>query len=377
MLLFNRSFEKKLLEWKKFDIAPAGNTFKISGFEQYNYLVDLNLLVDPAWITCPLNDRSLFITSPFNVKIARPWRPPTTTITLDQFFETRVREYCQHNVKLNLCWSGGIDSTGVVVAFLKHCSNLSQLRIVYTNMSIIEHPEFFKFLETNFPQVEKFNIDQRNTALPALLDGIAITGDPCDEMLGCLDPDSDYCYDSSLLDQSWKSIVSTQTKDTKFIDFLEAWFNLSHRPIESILEARWWLFMQTHVQGGVFQNFLNLKNMFPNTSADVGFYDCYEFEDYIYHNTHLLRDFANHKEFLKSYIFAFDHNQDFQEHSRKVRSKQLIEINSKIQTVNDNDWVFLCDNYSVQKTKNLPLLSVKELSDTFGNSVDHYFNFNP
>jgi hypothetical protein len=374
MRLFNKHFQKTLLDWQQFETTSVSNTLKVNGFDAYNYLVDLNLLVDPNWITCPLNDRSQFITSPFKVDIARPWRPPVAEITLSQFFKNRVLNYCNHNVKLNLCWSGGIDSTAIVVAFLKHAPDLEQLRIVYSNTSIHEHADFLTFLNKNYPQIEKINIDIRSTALPIQLDGIAITGDPCDELTGCLDPDSAYRYDVNVLQQSWKTVVYDKTKDSMFVEFLENWFALAQKPIETIADARWWMFMQTHVQGGVFQNLIHLKNMFPETIADIGFYDCYDFEDYIYYHTHALSNFDHYKDFLKSYIFEFDQDRTYLDTARKVRSKYLTRTNIKSGLINDSDWLFILDNNTTLKTKNLPLLSVKELDNTFGSSINHFFN---
>lgn len=377
MLLFNKHFQKTLLEWQKFKTASISNTFKVSGFDSYNYLVDLNLLVDPDWITCPLNDRSQFITSPFNVTITRPWRPPAAEITLSQFFKNRVLDYCEHNVKINICWSGGIDSTAIVVAFLKHCTNLEQLRIVYSNSSIHEHADFLSFLDKNFPQIEKINIDVRNTALPMQLDGLTITGDPCDELTGCLDPGSAYCYDISALSQPWKTVVYNKTHDSKFVEFLENWFALAQKPIETMSDARWWMFMQTHAQGGVLQNLIHLKHMFPETTADVGFYDCYDFEDFIYYHTHVLSDFDHYKDFLKAYIFEFDQDHEYHNSAKKVRSKYLTLTNTKTGLINNSDWLFILDDYTTLKTKNLPLLSVKELDAAFGHSVGHFFNRTP
>lgn len=372
ILSCNKDFEKQILKWQQFDIVPVTNAVKVAGFDEYNYLIDLNLLLDPSWLTCSLIDRSEFILSPYNFKIKRPWRLPPGTISLEKFFENRVHDYCQHNVIINLFWSGGIDSTAVIVAFLNHCSNLDQIRIVYTSASCQEHPKFFKLLTEQFPQIEKVRLDLYNF-MSITLDGLAVTGDPADQLVGCLTPDSAYCSDTSILFQPWKDFVNKQG-GTNLVEFVEQWVSAAKKPITTVMDIRWWNYMQTHVQGDMVRVNVALKNLCHEHQWDAGFYDCYEFEDYVYHHTHQLGNFDSFKNFLKSYIYEFDNDLEFREQSTKVVSTQLSNILSKLEMIKDLNWIFALDNCTVASTDNLPLLSSIELDRAFGNQFDDSFN---
>ena len=48
--------------------------------------------------------------------------------------------------KINLCWSGGIDSTCMLTAFLKNTLHIDQLRVLYTPFSVYENRDFFNYL---------------------------------------------------------------------------------------------------------------------------------------------------------------------------------------------------------------------------------------
>ena len=316
IIAFNKNFEKQILKWQQFDILPVDNSIKVKGLEEYNHLVDLNLTLDASWFMCALIDRSKFISSPYNFKIQRPWRPPASSITLEKFFEKRVQDYCKHNTNINLFWSGGIDSTAVIVAFLIHCKNLNQVRIIYTHESCYEHPKFFKLLTQQFPQIEKIQLDFYN-CVSTTLDGLAVTGNPADELLGCLSPSASDCHDASALIQPWKDFVNKISGDD-LVQFVEQWVGVAKQPIITVMDLRWWNYMQVHVQGCMTNINVSLKSICPDHNWDVGFYDCYEFEDYVYYNTKQLADFNTYKDFLKSYIYNFDYDLEFYNLSKNL-----------------------------------------------------------
>ena len=59
----------------------------------------------------------------------------------------RVKEIVNTSSHVTVMWSGGIDSTTMVTAFLKHSKNLDQLRIIYSPWSTYEHPGYLDFLK--------------------------------------------------------------------------------------------------------------------------------------------------------------------------------------------------------------------------------------
>jgi hypothetical protein len=88
------------------------------------------------------------------------------------------------NKKIVVCWSGGIDSTGVLVSLLKNSSPvfLKNIEIVMNIESIKEYPEFYsKVIENKFKiiDVKDFKIDNN-----FLKNNIILTGEPADCLFG-------------------------------------------------------------------------------------------------------------------------------------------------------------------------------------------------
>jgi hypothetical protein len=147
----NRNYLGKILDWHNISHLPVCGLQKINGFTGHNHLVDINAIFS-TFPNGDIVDRTNTVTNPFKFKIQRPWNIPTSCKSFDQVMEHRVNEYIAQDQLLNLCWSGGHDSTSLVVAFLQHAPNLDQLRILYSPYSVYENREFFKFLQTQYPQ---------------------------------------------------------------------------------------------------------------------------------------------------------------------------------------------------------------------------------
>lgn len=62
--------------------------------------------------------------------------------------EEIIQETLRHNKELCVLWSGGVDSTSIVLAFLEVLDKKDLLTIIYTESSLVEYPLFFKFLTT-------------------------------------------------------------------------------------------------------------------------------------------------------------------------------------------------------------------------------------
>jgi hypothetical protein len=137
------------LQCNNFDIVESvGALHKIKGFYNYNQLLNINCVFSdsPRFDPVDRTNQSLgaVVFSP-----VRPWCVPTVELSLEAALEHRVADICQSRQKINLLWSGGIDSTAIVVAFLKHAPDLKQCRILYSPWSTYEHPEFFNLLKSN------------------------------------------------------------------------------------------------------------------------------------------------------------------------------------------------------------------------------------
>jgi hypothetical protein len=181
----NPLYQKKLLEIHQVDHEPVGDLFKVTGYSDHNHLVDINRIFSSA-PGFGLTDRNGHVKHPIKNYIPNSFDVPDKVYSLDQAAQATVEMISAAGTKINVFWSGGIDSTFITTAFLKHLADLSQLRILYSPWSTYEHPEYIKFL-SRFPQVELIDLSGEVYLSTTALDGCYVTGDGGDESHASLD----------------------------------------------------------------------------------------------------------------------------------------------------------------------------------------------
>ena len=373
----NNDYLFKFLKFKNYLSIPVGEIFKVDGFKNYNFLVDINLIFssNPAH---NLIDRTNTINQPLKWKIPNYWAIPNEHLSLDEAAYRIVKKLENLNKKINVSWSGGIDSTFIVTAFLKHLTNKNQLRIHYSPWSYYEHPEYLKFLQ-KFPQVELFD-HSGATYLNLNLDGIFISGFGGDETHASLDISFIETYGYDCLYLPWKDFFKQKNSNEEFINFCENYFLLSGRSIETVLEARWWFYISSKITSALRGHAIPYLTQDQSSVAIdqiYSFFDFREFESYIFWNTDKIlptNDYTCWKQELKNYCFAFDHLTEWCKNKTKYHSAQLSYYQQKKQLVNDKRWIFILDNGARIFTENLPFFSKTEFDEKYGNSLDYLLN---
>jgi hypothetical protein len=373
----NYQYFTRLLDWRKLSYQWAGQLPKVEGFDNYNQLISINQFFSTRPFGDPV-DRTGTIQGPLNFQILRSWTVPQKSFTLDKVFESRVKHYTDQNCQLNLFWSGGADSTAMVVAFLKHAPDLDQLRLVYSPHSLYENRDFFEFVTKQFPKLTTLDFSG-DVYLNHVFDGIVITGHGGDEFTASLDESFFDQVGAEGLQQDWRSFFQSKSASPALINFCEEYFAKSGRPINTVLEARWWFYTATksQVYGSRDVSFLfNHKSVTPDQFAS--FFDCELFESYMWHNIDKIiepgQEYKTYKKFLRRYVYDFYKNLDYLENTSKINSKQFRAYLSKKIELLDLRWICILEDATVVRTKNLPLLSQKEFVDAYGNSLDYLFN---
>jgi len=379
LLSVNPDYFYRILDWQKKSytlihggLLLIGDLARVDGFDQYNHLIDLNSVFSTNPTGDPV-DRTQTYQGPFNFHVQRPWQVPEKSVTLDNVIERRVRHYQELNQQLNLCWSGGIDSTCILAGFLQHTPHLAQLRVLYTPFSIYENPEFYNHVRTRFPQLEMLDISG-DVYLKNKFDGVMINGHGGDEFTASLDESFFDLLGSEGLHGPWQDYVYKTTSNQNLIDFCEQFFTLARRPITTVLQARWWFYAATKSQV-----YAPRDGMFSTTATTSAFFDCQEFEDYMWHNTDQIiapgEDYRKYKQFLKQYIYEFDHNLDRCNTAQKVTSEQFILYTRKKITLAGQQWIARLSDGTQICTPNLPLFSQLEFNNKYGRSLDYLFNY--
>ena len=377
LLAINIQYFHKILNWKNIKYDFVGNILKVDGFKEYNKLVDVNSIFS-TYPFGELVDRTNSVQLPFKYKILREWKIPKESLTFDEVIRKRVTELISYGEKINVCWSGGIDSTCMLVGFLKHADNLNQIRVLYSPFSTYENREFLELLHRDYPEVETLDISG-TVYMNTYFDGIMVNGHCGDEFASSLD---DSFYDKvggDRLYQSWKDYFYNETKDNSLIEFCESYFIKAGKPIETLLDARWYFYASNKSQ--VFQI---ADNAFLNNQKDslientIGFYDTYDFENFMYFNPHLIiedrHNYKTHKNFMKKYIYQFDKNRDYLLNKSKSNSVQFVWYTMKKICMLDVRYIAKLSDNTIISTPNLPFFSKIEFNKIYGDRLDYLFN---
>lgn len=372
----NAFYSKRLLEFNDYSIIESVGTFyKVEGFNNYNQLLNINSMFSNNPQFDPV-DRTLQALGPIRYSLERQWTVPTCEVSLEHALQQRVNELCNSNQKLNLLWSGGIDSTAIVVSFLQYAPDLHQCRVIYSPWSTYEHPEFFKLLRT-FDNVELVDISGEEY-LNFNLDGLFISGNTSDEIHASIDESFFNQYGYDFLFTPWKDFFYSKLPDNKFIEFCEQHFAAAGRDINTVLDARWWFYASSKLT-----SILNNCNLSFFTSGPkqfdpkrlIGFFNCDVYEQFIYFNVNKVissGNYATWRQFLKDFCYQFDGFNDWRVNKSKFGSSQIQIYTYKKQILNDSRNLMLLDNGERVGTSNLPLFSLAEW-DQIKQNYQHVF----
>jgi hypothetical protein len=375
LLCWNSEYIPSILKWKNIDFEKVGDLFRLKDYSSHALLIDINKIFSQRPKFEPV-DRTRHTQSPYQQHIPRPWNIPTQQWTLDEALSRRVHNLALLDSKINLFWSGGIDSTTAVTALLKNLPDLSQLRILYSPFSTYEHPAYLDFLK-GFAKVELADVSGENY-LDDHYDGIFITGDGGDELNASLDESFFERYGYNGLHGGWKDFFYIHNGSSDFVEQCQLYFLSAGRPIETVLEARWWFYTsckQRSILNTRLPWFFNRKK-FSFTDL-IGFYDCDEYENYIFWNIqHIIHRDGYHtwKQPLKNYCHRFDGLDDWCKNKTKTLSTQMTTYIAKKIALNDHGWIAMLDDSTRICTPSLPVLTRKEFFNQHADLLDRIFN---
>lgn len=366
---------RKLLTWRQQQTHMIGSIFKTQGFQRHNFLIDINSVFSSAPAGVPV-DRTKSVVMPLRFEINRAWQPPKQSVSLSQALQSRVQALLSNNCKINLFWSGGIDSTAMLTAFLLHTETRSQLRVFYSPFSTYEHPQYLDFLR-QFQDLELIDISGM-VYMTTVFDGLFVTGDGGDELMASIDQSFFAEQGRRALDLPWQDLFASKNNNDEFMQFCVDYFALASRPIETVLEARWFFYAMCKTRYQLLRK-LDLFAHYPDFVPDrlLGFFDCQEIESWIYWNMEQIvpgSEYSDWKLPFKKYCFDFDHFADWYANKQKFNSGQPLWYANKNRAMHDQRYIFILTDGRRIATPNLPLLSQTEYQQCFGHQLDYLFN---
>jgi hypothetical protein len=369
---FQKLLQYHDLEYSATSDSPdqwSGDQQKIKGFDQYNFLLDINL----CFSTRPGNDvrdRTGQTKMPFQM-YSPQWTPPVSMPESWEFcLNTRVNEIIKLNQKINLLWSGGIDSTAMVVSFLKQGHCLDQLRILHTVVSRKENPFFFLLLQ-QYPQIEVVEIGG-NFYMDKILDGVFLNAAAADDLLASIDDSFWQNLGPAKGATPWKQYFFKKNNSVEFINHCEEFFARSGRPINTIIEARWWFYMICKLAPAS----RNTVTQAPG-QLTISFFNSKIFEDFMYYNTDKIipdSEYRSYKKFIKDYILEFDGNPHYNKNKLKENSGQLGLFTKKRDILTNTQSIMRLSDGSRVFVDSLPFLSETVYRKKYGKSLNYLFN---
>ena len=290
--------------------------------------------------------------------------------------ESAATDILNEGNPVDIFWSGGVDSTAIVVSFLNVCKDLSQISIVFDKEGIDEYPLFYKKYVKNITQepISTPIYDNIN-----LKENIVVTGDPA----GMLVQNSRYGH-ASVLSQNlkrlgfedsdfkvipWQEVFNADIStfgnpmyDEYFIEHITPQVENAPFKIETIADLHWWLAFSMKWQG---ENMLLIKFFKELNYKDMQnlkpFYSTNEFQKWAMWNydTNLRKVLPQtYKIDFKEVIYEFTKDEDYyinkkKGHSgwrgndpatRKQRRQAYMNLNERIWARDNQHNIFTADS---------------------------------
>lgn len=264
------------VSWSAQQQAMVASSFSANDFERHHAL---NVL-----FCAPLIDRTATLDNGMKIKVLHPNIPSFDAgfnQSVDQLCRSRCLKLLQQHSRIKLLWSGGIDSTAVLVAFLRTAPPEAwkqQLSVHYCSRSVQENPGFFEQHVSHLPQHAVIEGHLRDFVFDTTYGGdcpsTLVTGDPGDILFGGMLNAREFvrAARSSNLDMqaSWRKVVPElmrargllargQQAEATWCAWIGSQVEKSPVPVESALEFVWWINFSCKLQADVLHLFFNQK----------------------------------------------------------------------------------------------------------------------
>ncbi|SVA36450.1 uncharacterized protein METZ01_LOCUS89304 [marine metagenome] len=273
--------------------------------------------------------------------------------SVDEYFEIIAKEYVNKYSEIYLLWSGGIDSTAVLVSLMKARKSKNQLIVFYTSSSIEEYPWFYNEYknEIKFELIDRsiwvgywleWRLKYKNNYI--LLDGIPgdqlfttarwVVGSNDSSLLANPKWHQHKIFKGSakhakrdwhdmLLDNSFtfgKNIYEKQL----VIDMMDEHIDHNNIHISNAYHFFWWLIFCFGFHK-MTCNFAKHENTFHFNHK--GFYNhklMQKWSMYVHHKNLLpMENISDHKLPFKDYIYKFTNDSNYKDNKEKKASTEL------------------------------------------------------
>eukprot|EP01025_Chloroclados_australasicus_P031623 TRINITY_DN3196_c0_g1_i7.p1 TRINITY_DN3196_c0_g1~~TRINITY_DN3196_c0_g1_i7.p1 ORF type:complete len:581 (+),score=35.99 TRINITY_DN3196_c0_g1_i7:85-1743(+) len=346
--------------------------------------VDFMYIMEMVFL-CRFVDRTSTLTGKIKIKVLDPIPDydPNFKFKLEQVCLRRARELAnlakQNNQHLYLLWSGGIDSTAALVAFMQilPSEELKQiLTVCCTKISIKEYPLFYyKYQKVlTFKEYPTFELFPQITQNEENNKYMIVTGDHGDQIFGSdfmINQSAsktfyirgriykNYLYDCA--DKDWRTFMSSILEESgalprgygkAWVEWMSPQVQKCPIPIVNMFDYLWWINFSMKWQQVKLLILWKLGIASERSRLKRGniyeFYCTEDFQQWSFHNHELKfpdkNIWSTYKWPLKQFIFDYVQDQSYLKHKTKEKS---LRMNFRWQRRYLHKYVGINENYEL------------------------------
>ena len=287
-----------------------------------NYLYALGQLVN-----CPLPYDRTERFNTFNYHITPIWPfPDGWNNTFEEVFLQRAASIWTKNKPVRLWWSGGIDSTTVLVALLRTKKPEHELIVYMGDPCVEENPNMYDKIKKMDDVKIQWNDASNIWSFNNFTDGtINVTGEPGDPFYGT------YVVENHIdeINNPWTdmfqwedvNLVIEPENFPKFMEFAEIFNSKCPFEVKTVFDFTWWLAFAIKWQWIVARMYPFMVN--PSRWQNmISFYNCdtIQWWSIINHDLKHKGTWKSYKWPSKEFIFNYNKDADYRDNKVKERS---------------------------------------------------------
>jgi hypothetical protein len=284
-------------------------------------------------INHPCNDRYGII--PHWLPMTTISKPLKSNISFNETFENlcdkAATQILNTNKKINVFWSGGLDSTTVLVSLISNCINKDQIHIITSYGSILESGSFYE----TFLKSYNATFDMSGVKSHFKENELYITGANGNNLFttgsGYI---KRYVEDSQILKKPWKDVTSRVK-----IELFESVIEKSPKPIKSYEDFLWFnsfAFRWDHTRYYLYRYIIpKPKNFKKYLNIFFSYFLNKDFEQWCIDNNEQQHDINNLLKTTKMPMRKYIFNKLGQKSEDYIKNKQILR----------STWLPLDDNY--------------------------------
>ena len=299
------------------------------------------------------------ISHPFNIKVKNPYHYEPNKKSFEEVcFETAFQILKNTKKEIAISWSGGIDSTLVLLSFLEICE-AKNITVVLNENSINEFSHFFCSRIKNQCNIIGFDEFIKNQE-----DYFLITGNAGDCVFGAASATDYYRSNQQLMKSSWKRYFLKHNPN--LVDFIEEFNTHSGVEITTMLELLVWYCLSTRWQRSSILPWA-YSIVSDNKKDTVSFFDFNNlFISWSINNLDKLYFSKQNeyklpaKKFINKYFNNFDY---FNNKTKEASTSWAYNATKRAILENRCSSIIVSTNYEVPYLKSWPFFSLTEMEN--------------